>query len=56
MTLQENHWEHNVKHPNLVRLSDEEILFTFMGWDSNSQRNVFLRRSTDNGETWSPFQ
>lgn len=56
MTLQEIHWEHNVKHPNLVRLSDEEILFTFVGWDSNSQRNVFLRRSTDNGETWSPFQ
>ncbi|MCA9078344.1 MAG: exo-alpha-sialidase [Planctomycetaceae bacterium] len=53
MTLQENHWQHNVKHPNLVRLSDAEILFGYVGWDSNSQRNVFLKRSTDNGETWS---
>ncbi|MCA9024035.1 MAG: exo-alpha-sialidase [Planctomycetaceae bacterium] len=53
MTLQENHWKHNVKHPNLVRLSNSEILFSYVGWDSNSQRNVFLKRSTDNGETWS---
>jgi len=53
MTLQENLWQHNVKHPNLVRLSEKEILFTFVGWDSAAQRNVFLRRSKDNGETWS---
>ena len=51
--LQENVWKQNVKHPNLIRLSDEEILLTYVGWDSDSQRNVFLRRSLDNGQTWS---
>ncbi len=50
--LQKNEWRHNVKHPNLVRLSDQEILFTYVGWDSEAQRNIFLRRSLDNGETW----
>jgi len=53
MTLQENRWKHNVKHPNLVRLSEQEVLFTFVGWDSESQRNVYLRRSLNNCETWS---
>lgn len=51
--LQENRWKHNVKHPNLVRLSDAEILFSYVGWDSNTSRNVFMRRSLDNGATWS---
>lgn len=50
--MQPNEWQHNVKHPNLVRLSEEEILFSYVGWDSESQRNVFMRRSLDNGETW----
>jgi sialidase-1 len=50
--MQPNKWKHNVKHPNLVRLSDSQILFSYVGWDSESQRNVFMRRSTDNGETW----
>jgi len=50
--LQANDWEHNVKHPNLVRLSDTEILFSYVGWDSDEQRNVYLRRSLDNGRTW----
>lgn len=50
--LQPNVWKHNVKHPNLVRLSDSEILFSYVGWDSATQRNVFMRRSTDNGQTW----
>lgn len=52
ITLQENRWKRNVKHPNLVRLSEKEILFTFVGWESATRRNVFLRRSLDNGETW----
>jgi sialidase-1 len=52
-TLQENVWRNNVKHPNLIRLSDREILFSYVGWDSESQRNVFMRRSLDNGATWS---
>lgn len=50
--LQENTWRHNVKHPNLVRLSEEEILFFYVGWDSETDRNVFMRRSLDNGTTW----
>jgi hypothetical protein len=50
--MQPNRWRHNVKHPNLVRLSEHEILFSYVGWDSPSQRNVFMRRSLDNGETW----
>ena len=50
--LQPNEWEHNVKHSNLVRISDSEILLSYVGWDSNAQRNVFARRSLDNGETW----
>ncbi len=50
--IQPNTWRHNVKHPNLVRLSEEEILFSYVGWDSETDRNVFMRRSLDNGETW----
>ena len=50
--MQENVWKHNVKHPNLVRLSEKEILFSYVGWDSNTNRNVYMRRSTDNGATW----
>ena len=50
--LQPNVWKHNVKHPNMVRLSENEILFAYVGWDSETNRNVFMRRSTDNGETW----
>ena len=50
--MQPNVWKHNVKHPNLVRLSDNEILFSCVGWDSSTQRNVFMRRSLDNGRTW----
>ena len=51
--MQPNRWRQNVKHPNLVRLSDKEILFSYVGWDSSAQRNVFMRRSLDNGRTWS---
>jgi sialidase-1 len=36
-----------------VRLRDGAILFTFTGWDSMAQRNVYARRSTDDGRTWS---
>jgi sialidase-1 len=50
--LQANEWKHNVKHPNLVRLSDRELLISYVGWDSAESRNVFMRRSLDNGETW----
>lgn len=50
--LQPNEWKQNVKHPNLVRLSKKELLFFYVGWDDHAQRNVYLRRSTDNGLTW----
>jgi sialidase-1 len=54
--LQENRWEGNVKHPNLVRFSPEELLFTFVGWESETRRNVFMKRSEDNGESWGPIE
>ena len=50
--IQRNEWKHNVKHSNLIRLSDQEILFSYVGWDSAKNRNVFMRRSMDNGSTW----
>ena len=50
--MQPNQWQRNVKHPNLVRLSEKEILFSYVGWDSDTQRNVYMRRSVDNGQTW----
>lgn len=56
LTLQANRWRHNVKHPNLVRLADGEVLFTFTAWESQSERNIFLRRSRDDCETWSEPQ
>lgn len=52
-TLQANRWKHNVKHPNLVRLPGGDIVFTFTAWDSEAERNVFVRRSTDEMESWS---
>lgn len=51
--LQENVWQNNVKQPNLLRLPSGEVLFFFVGWDSNEQRNVFMKRSRDDCETWS---
>ena len=51
--LQDNLWKQNVKHPNLVRLPSGEILFFFVGWDSQAQRNVFMKRSKNECETWS---
>ncbi|MAT14506.1 MAG: hypothetical protein CMJ46_04465 [Planctomyces sp.] len=50
--IQENNWKHNVKHPNLVRLSDNEVIFTYVGWDSPENRNVYLRRSIDNCQSF----
>ncbi|MCA9102732.1 MAG: exo-alpha-sialidase [Planctomycetales bacterium] len=54
--MQQNVWRHNVKHPNLVRLSDGEVLFFYVGWDSDAQRNVYMRRSLDNCASWSDQQ
>ena len=55
-TLQENRWGFNVKHPNLIRLSGDSVLFTFTAWQSDSERNVFIKRSIDNCETWGPIE
>lgn len=54
--LQPNEWKQNVKQSNLVRISDQEVILSYVGWDSESQRNVFLRRSNDNCKTWGPQQ
>ena len=51
--LQENICKLNVKHPNLIRLNSGDIHFSFTGWDSHAQRNVFAKRSADDGKTWS---
>ncbi len=51
--LQDNVWRNNVKHPNLLRLPSGEVLFFFTGWDSGNQRNIFMKRSQDNCESWS---
>ena len=51
--LQDSLWKMNVKHPNLVRLPSGEILFFFVGWDSNAARNVFMKRSKNECENWS---
>ena len=50
--LQDNLWDRNVKHPNIVRLSADGLLLTFSAWESAAARNVFMKRSDDNGETW----
>ena len=50
--LQENLWGRNVKHPNMLHLDSGEILFTFTAWESESERNIFMKRSVDECETW----
>jgi sialidase-1 len=52
-TLQENIWGKNVKHPNMIRLKNNDILFTFTAWESDEYRNVYMKRSSDECETWS---
>ena len=52
-TVQENLWGRNVKHPNLVRCEDGDLVLTFTAWLSDTQRHVFMKRSPDEGATWS---
>ena len=55
--LQENIFGLNVKHPNIVRIAEKELLFTFTAWESEkAQRNVYMKRSLDDGESWSPIE
>ena len=54
VTLQENFGVDNVKHPNLLRLSSGEILFTFTVRDiARRDLKIFMKRSRDECETWS---
>ena len=52
-SLQENLWGRNVKHPNLIRLRNNDVVMTFTAWESEFERNVYMKRSTDDCETWS---
>ena len=52
--VQDNLWKLNVKHPNLIRAHSGELLFFFTGWnDFNRDRRIYMKRSPDDGETWS---
>lgn len=53
LTLVDNPGARNVKHPNLLRLSSGDILLCYTVWFSGTNRQIFLRRSGDGGETWS---
>lgn len=55
-TLQENLWGRNVKHPNLIRTGDGDVVMTFTAWESDVYRNVYMKRSTDDCETWGPIE
>lgn len=50
--IQPNHWILNVKQSNMIQISEREWLFFYVGWDSEAQRNVFMRRSIDHGISW----
>lgn len=52
-TVQENLWGRNVKHPNVLRCADGDLVLTFTAWLSETERHVFMKRSTDEGATWS---
>lgn len=54
-TVQENLWGYNVKHPNLLRLPSGDVVLTFTAWESDAQRNIYMKRSGDDGETWGPI-
>ena len=53
LTLQDNVGGQNVKHPCLLRLPSGEVLFFFTIWNTETDRRIMLRRSTDECETWS---
>lgn len=55
-TVQENLWGRNVKHPNLIRLKNNDLLLTFTAWESEDRRNIYMKRSTDEAETWGEIE
>ena len=52
-TVQENLWGRNVKHPNLIRCVNGDLVLTFTAWISETERDLFMKRSPDEGSTWS---
>ena len=42
-----------VEYPRMCRVDDQKILFTYHGGESNHWKNSYLRKSYDNGKTWS---
>lgn len=42
-----------VEYPRMCRVDDNTILFAYHGGASDYWQNTYLRRSTDNGQTWS---
>ena len=52
-TLQDNVGKMNVKHPNLLRLPSNEILFFYTVRNSLTDLGIYMKRSNDECETWS---
>ncbi|MCD8385322.1 MAG: glycoside hydrolase [Bacteroidales bacterium] len=42
-----------VEYPRMIRVDDNTLLLTYHGGASDHWKNSYLRRSTDNGRTWS---
>lgn len=51
--FQSNIGKQNVMSPSFVRLSEREILFFFLVTNSIEDAGMWIRRSLDNGKTWS---
>ena len=56
LSIQENLWGRNVKHPNMLRLNNGDVLLTFSAWESDRFRNIYAKRSADNCETWGEIE
>ena len=50
--IQENIGRNNVKGPSFLRLTDRDVLFFFKVGNSHEDLGPWMRRSTDNTETW----
>jgi sialidase-1 len=51
--LQANTGRFNVKNPSLLRLPSGELLFFYTVWNTLQDRAPYVRRSADEGRTWS---
>ena len=52
VVLQENIGGMNVKHPSMVRLASDEILFFFTVRNSHTDLQIYMKRSRDECKTW----